>query len=213
MTVDVASVGPNATLKQVAELLVERGISGVPVVAADHRVLGVVSESDIIVKAVSRPAVGDLLARLAGRESADERRRDATTDYEAMTEPALTIGPDRPLSEAARVMLDAGVNRLPVVAGGRLAGIVTRADLVRAFIRPDGEIWEELRTDVGARRLALSPDDLEIEVRGGQVTIRGQAASSEAIDLLEAAAHRVAGVVSVDCSGVAASAWAEGDES
>ncbi len=213
MTVDVAYVGPNATLKQVAELLVERSISGVPVVDAEHRVIGVVSESDIIVKGVTRPVMGDLFARLSGRETADERRRNATTAYEAMTEPALTIEPDRPISDAARVMLDAGVNRLPVVADGRLAGIVTRADLVRAFVRPDGEIWEELRTDLAARRLSLSPDDLEIDVRGGQETIRGEAASAEAIALLETAVRHVPGVVSVDCSQVAASEWAEGDES
>ena len=213
MTADVVSVGPNASLKEVAELLVDRGISGVPVVDEDQRVLGVLSESDIIVKEVTRTHAGDLLAQLAGREGVDERRRDATTAYEAMTEPPLTIEPHRPVGDAARVMLDAGVNRLPVVAGGRLEGIVTRADLVRAFVRPDRDIWEELRADVAARRLALSLDDLDIQVRGGEVTIRGAAASPEAIGLLESAARHVPGVVSVDCSRVTSSAWADGDES
>lgn len=204
MSTDVAYVGPEASLKQVAELMVERRISGVPVVDAEHRVLGVVSEADIVVKSVTRPAAGDLVARLSGRETADERRLNATTAYEAMTEPALTIAPDRPLSEAARVMLDAGVNRLPVVTGARLAGIVTRGDLVRAFVRPDGDIWEELRAEVAARRLAASPDALEIDVRAGRVTMRGPVAAPEAVPALEALARRVPGVVSVDSSGVAA---------
>jgi len=213
MTVDVASVGPDATLKQVAELLVDRRISGVPVVDADHHVIGVVSEADIIVKGVTRAPVGDLLALLSGRETVDERRLDATTAYEAMTEPAVTIEPDRPISDAARVMLDAGVNRLPVVADGRLAGIVTRADLVCAFVRADAEISGELHAELASRRLSLSPDALEIDVRGGQVTIRGEAAGPEAISSLESVARHVPGVVSVDCSQVTASAWAEDDES
>lgn len=209
MTREVASVGADATLKQVAELLVERGVAGVPVVDADDRVLGVVSESDIVVKGVTRSHAGELLAQLSGRETADERRLNAVTAYEAMTEPAITIDRYSPLSEAARIMLDAGVNRLPVLDGGRLAGIVSRADLVRAFVRPDGEIWEELRAEVAARRLARSVDDLDIDVRGGQVTIRGQVTSPETVQLLEVTARHVPGVVSVDCSQVTRSVSAQ----
>ena len=214
MTVNVASVGPNASLKQVAELLVERGVSGVPVVDADRRVLGVVSEADIIVKAVTRPAAGNILAQLSGREDADERRLNATTAYEAMTEPAVTIEADRPLSEAARVMVDAGVNRLPVVVDDCLAGIVSRADLVRAFIRPDRDIQEELLTLVAAGDLPVSPAGLDLAVEGGRVTVRGSVESAATAARLEASIRHVPGVVSVDCSGLSwpARANAEGAE-
>ena len=202
MTVNVASVGPDASLKQVAELLVERGVSGVPVVDADRRVLGVVSEADIIVKAVTRPVAGNILAQLSGRGDADERRLNATTAYEAMTEPALTIEADRPISEAARIMVDAGVNRLPVVVDDCLAGIVSRADLVRAFIRPDGDIQEELLVLVAAGDLPVSPAGLDLAVEGGQVTVRGSVDSAATATRLEASIRHVPGVASVDCSGL-----------
>jgi CBS domain-containing protein len=202
MTANVASVGPDASLKQVAELLVERGVSGVPVVDADRRVLGVVSEADIIVKAVTRPAAGNILAQLSGREDADERRLNATTAYEAMSEPAVTIEADRPISEAARVMVDAGVNRLPVVVDDCLAGIVSRADLVRAFIRPDVDIQEELLVLVAAGDLQVSPAALDLAVDGGQVTVTGRVDSAATAARLEASIRHVPGVVSVDCSGL-----------
>lgn len=207
MTENVASVGPDASLKQVAELMVERGVSGVPVVDPDHCILGIVSEADIVVKAVTRPAGGVILALLSGREVADERRLNATTAYGAMTEPAVTIAPDRPLAEAARVLMDARVNRLPVVVDGRLVGILTRGDLVRAFIRPDGDIWEELHLELAGGHLAGVSGDLEIDVTGGKVTLRGQVETAAAAHLLETAVRRVPGVVSVDCSQLA---WANG---
>jgi CBS domain-containing protein len=209
MTVNVASVGPDASLKQVAELLVERGVSGVPVVDADRRVLGVVSEADIIVKAVTRPAAGNILAQLSGREDADERRLNATTAYEAMSEPAVTIEADRPISEAARVMVDAGVNRLPVVVDDCLAGIVSRADLVRAFIRPDADIQEELLVLVAAGGLQVSPAALDLAVDGGQVAVTGRVDSAATAARLEASVRHVPGVVSVDCSGLT---WPKGAE-
>jgi CBS domain-containing protein len=202
MTVNVASVGPDASLKQVAELLVERGISGVPVVDADRRVLGVVSEADIIVKAVTRPAAGNILAQLSGREDADERRLNATTAYEAMTEPALTIEADRPLSEAARVMIDAGVNRLPVVVDECLIGIVSRADLVTAFVRPDEDIQEELLVLVAAGGMPVSPADVHLAVDGGRVAVTGSVDSPATAARLEASIRHVPGVVSVDRSGL-----------
>jgi CBS domain-containing protein len=202
MTTNVAAVGPEATLKQVAELMVDRGVSGVPVVDADHRILGIVSEADIVVKAVTRPAGGVILALLSGREIADERRLNATTAYEAMTEPAVTIAADRTLAEAARVLMDARVNRLPVAVNGRLVGILTRGDLVRAFIRPDGDIWEDLHAELGAGHLAGVGEDIEVSVHGGQVSLRGKVETAGAAHLLEAAVRRVPGVVAVDSSGL-----------
>lgn len=201
MTVNVAAVGPRATLRQVAECMVERGISGVPVVDASRHVLGVVSESDIIVKAAHRTYPQELLARLFGHPGIDERRLNARTAEEAMTVPAITIGADRPLAEAARLMVESNVKRLPVEADGVLVGILARGDLVRAFIRSDSDIADEvagaLRTEVG-----LGPDALAVEVAAGEVSVRGSLESKVSARAVEEVIRRVPGVVSVDCAGL-----------
>jgi CBS domain-containing protein len=202
MTANVAAVGGDATLKQVAELMVDRGVSGIPVVDAEHGVLGVVSEADLVMKAASPPERAGIFWRLFAPEGLDMRRLQATTAAEAMSAPAVTVDPDQSVAEAARLMVDAGVKRLPVIEGGRLAGIVSRADIVRTFTRSDGEIWEELRNDVLARRLWIAPDTLDLEVTGGRVRIAGRVSTRSEADLVDAFAWRIPGVVSVDCSGL-----------
>ena len=200
MTVNVAAVGQEATLKQVAEVMVERGFSGVPVINSERRVLGVVSEADIIVKAASRPESAGILGRLFVPKAVDERHLAATTAGEAMTAPAVTIDADQSVAEAARVMVERQVNRLPVLVDGNLAGIVSRADIVRAFTRSDREIWEELRNDILPRKLWISPEELDVTVTGGRVKVAGRVTTRTDADLIKAFAWRVPGVVSVDCS-------------
>jgi CBS domain-containing protein len=200
MTRNVATVGPDATLKEVARLMVKRGVSGVPVVNSEGWVLGVVSEADLIVKAASRPESAGVIGTLLAPEAVDERHLAATTAGEAMTAPAVTIDIDRSISEAARRMVEHQVNRLPVLNDGSLVGIVSRGDLVRAFTRSDEEILEELRNDVLPNKLWISPEDVDITVVGGQVTVGGRVSTRTDADLIEAFAWRLAGVVSVDCS-------------
>jgi len=199
MTAKPATVGQTASLKQVAELMVERGISGLPVVNADGRVLGVVSEADIILKAASRPESAGVLGRFFVPKSVDERHLAATTAGEAMTAPAVTIEADRSVADAARLMVEQQVNRLPVLAGGKLAGIVSRGDIVRAFTRSDGDIWEELNDDI-RRKLWIAPDELDIAVTGGRVEVAGRVTTRTEAELIEAFCWRVPGVVSVDCT-------------
>jgi len=200
MTVNVAAVGQEATLKQVAELMSDRGVSGVPVVGADARVLGVVSEADIIVKAASHPERAGVFWRLFAPEGLDKRRLVATTAGEAMTTPSVTIDADQSVAEAARVMVDSNVKRLPVLVDGKLTGIVSRADIVRAFTRSDSEIWEELRNDILPRQLWMSPEELDVDVTGGRITVGGRVRTRTEAELIEAFAWRIPGVVSVDCS-------------
>jgi CBS domain-containing protein len=146
MTQDVATVGPDTGLRDVAALLVQKRISGVPVVDGG-RVLGVVSERDILFK--ERPSDG--LSRSVLAWLMDEGdlmlKIDARTASAAMTSPAVVIAPARSVADAAALMLDEGVSRLPVVDKGELVGIVTRHDLVRAFARTDEEIWLEIESD------------------------------------------------------------------
>jgi CBS domain-containing protein len=115
-----------------------------------------------------------------------------------MTAPALTIAPERPVAEAAGVMVDEGVNRLPVVdSDGKLLGIVTRADLVRAFVRTDDELAEEIRDGVLLRALWIPPGDVDVAVDEGVVTLRGEVENRPTAELLPDFVRRVPGVVAV----------------
>jgi CBS domain-containing protein len=194
----VVSVPPEATLKQVAELLVEHHISGVPVVDADRRVLGVVSEADIVASETAGTGRSGVLARaqaLAGKRSGVATPRTAG---EAMTSPAVTIRSDRTIMEAAHVIADRGVNRLPVVdEDGRLVGMVTRADVVRAFVRPDEEIARDLREGVVQRLVGPGAGSVDVTVTDGEVALTGEVDTATTARLVEYLAARAPGVVAL----------------
>jgi CBS domain-containing protein len=198
MTKAVATVGTGTSLKEVASILAEHRISGLPVVDDAGRVLGVVSEGDIIRKEAIAPSPrGGLLAWLDGERDEIRAKLAARTAGEAMTAPALTIEADRSVAEAASLMVEEGVNRLPVVDGGMLVGIVTRADLVRAFLRSDDEIEREILEDVGLGTFAIAPENLHVVVANGEVTLGGEVETPDVAELLAAFVERVPGVVSV----------------
>jgi CBS domain-containing protein len=193
---DVVSVSAEATLKDVARLMVEHHISGVPVVDAEGRVLGVVSEADIVRSETAGTGRAGVLARaraLAGHRAGVSM---PSTAGEAMTSPAVTIRSDRSIMQAAHEIADRGVNRLPVVdEDERLVGIVTRADVVRAFVRPDAEIARELREAVVGRLVAPDAGAIEVAVTDGVVLLTGDVASSTTARLVEYLASRAPGVV------------------
>jgi len=197
MTKDVVTVSTRTPLKDVARLLIARGISGLPVVDEDGSVLGVVSEADILAKERSRANERSLLDHLLEADGIDNKH-DARDAADAMTSPAVLIRPDRPVAEAAALMLDRSVNRLPVVdKHARLVGIVTRADLVRAFVRDDEAIEREIRGDVILRTLWNSPDRFHVDVEAGEVTIEGEVSDAESAELLTRFVERVPGVVGI----------------
>jgi CBS domain-containing protein len=195
MTTDVATVRPETTLKQVAELLAARGISGVPVVDENRHVVGVVSEADILAKE-RWPRRPSRLERLLRRDALDAKTT-ARTAGEAMTSPAVTIGAERRVDAAASLMLDRGINRLPVVdREGLLVGIVTRADLVRAFAGSDEQVAREIREDVMLQQLWLDPNAVELIVKDGDVTLSGPFEDENERELVVRRIRLVPGVVS-----------------
>jgi len=198
MTKDVRTVEPDTPLKEVALALSQLGVSGVPVVE-DGKVVGVVSEADILVKERgSNPGLPGLVGLLFDETAEIGRKLHARTAREAMSSPAVTIGPNRPVAEAAGVMIDRLVNRLPVVDdAGALLGIVTRADLVRAFARSDEEIAGEIREDVVLRTLWIEPEAVNVHVEAGEVVLSGHVESESDADLVTEMTRKVPGVVSV----------------
>jgi CBS domain-containing protein len=190
---DVVTATPETSLKAVAALLVEKRISGLPVVLPDGSVAGVVSEADILRKEQALPLkVSGVLGRLLDAAYGDEKRFEARTAGEAMTTPAITVGPHADVTEAARLMVEKHVNRLPVVEGAALVGIVTRADLVRAFQRSDDAIEEEIRHDVLLKTLWIAPGTVDVAVEDGVVTLSG-----DVDETILSCVRRVPGVVSV----------------
>ena len=199
MTTPALSIGPEASLKDVAAIFVERKISGLPVCDVENHVLGVISEGDILYKEHDPKTGrrGGALAWLANGTTAAVIKSKAETVRQAMTSPPITVAPWSSVSEAARLMTERGINRLPVVKGDELVGIVTRSDLVRAFTRSDQEIERELRDEVLEHTMWLERDTVEIEVNRGAVKLAGMLPTRSDAGLLERMVARIPGVVSV----------------
>jgi len=196
MTSRVVSVPESAGYKDIVTLLRRNRVSAVPVVDQAGRVTGVVSEADLLIKQTA-PALPAGAVRMAWRLR-ERSKASAVTAAELMTSPAVTVTPDADVARAARLMRDRRVKRLPVVdADGRLAGIVSRMDVLSVYERPDAQIRGEVTTGVIAGRFLLDPLDFEVAVRSGIVTITGQAESRAVALSLLGAVRNVEGVVAV----------------
>lgn len=199
MTSPVVSVDADMPLKEVAILLVENKISGVPVVDADGAVLGIVSEADFLVKEQGAEAIRHRpLARFFG-ESRGSREQlakvAAVTAGDAMTAPAITIDSHRRISEAAALMTARRMNRLPVVDDGRLVGIVTRADLVRAYVRSDEELAGTIRDEVLLRILWLDPASFTVDVTDGVASVSGHVPRRSTAEMIAHLVAMIPGIV------------------
>lgn len=194
MTTRVVAVRENADFKEMVAVMRSRRVSAFPVLDAADRVIGVVSEADLLLKeAAPEHPLG--LARLAWRLT--ERSKAAgTTAAEVMTRPAVTIRENAPAAAAARLMQSRRVKRLPVVDDhGRLRGIVSRADVLSIFERPDREIWEDVVKRIITGELGLDPELFVVTVTSGVVTVTGSVdRHADALSLLGAIRH-VEGVV------------------
>jgi CBS domain-containing protein len=198
MTREVVTVGPEADLRDLAKILVENGISGLPVCGVRRELLGIVSEGDILVKEGGPRDDERFLGRLRKAEARTAQKARALKVRDAMTTPVVTISPHASVAEAARRMSDLGIKRLPVVKDEQLVGIVSSTDLVRAFVRPDDEIRREIREDLLLRTLSLEvPEAVQVHVDRGAVRLSGQVETAADAALLEKLVARVPGVVSV----------------
>ncbi|MFI9025220.1 CBS domain-containing protein [Streptomyces sp. NPDC053560] len=200
MNRDVVTAEPAMVFKDIARLLAQHRISGAPVVDGDGKVLGVVSETDLMARQTvqddERPRRFPHLT-LDGARAVRAKSR-ATTVADLMTKPAITVGPRQSLVEAARVMARHHCNRLPVIdAEGRLMGIVTRGDLLGVFLRSDDDIRKEVVDEVLVRTLWLEPRTIDVSVHGGTVTLTGTLQRRSEIPLALRLTSRIDGVVEV----------------
>ena len=135
----------------------------------------------------------------SARHRSEREKAGGTTAATLMTGPAVTVGPETPVAAAARLMHDRDVKRLPVVDhGGALVGIVTRADLLKVFLRPDEEIRFEILDGVAGEVLGLPPGAVAVGVRDGVVRLAGQVPTRGTALALEKLTRAVDGVVEVE---------------
>jgi CBS domain-containing protein len=163
MSAPAVTVPPGARVKDVAALLVERGFNAVPVVGDRGELLGIVSEADLVELGAHR------VPRAHLRPPESRERPVPRTAGEVMTTTVVTLPADTDAAVAARRMLDLGIKTIPVVTGGRIVGIVTRRDLLRALARGDREVGADLDHALAAIGIA---DDVCADVTGGVVTLR-----------------------------------------
>ncbi|MFF5587448.1 CBS domain-containing protein [Streptomyces hygroscopicus] len=196
MTRTVVAVGRDAPFKELVQTLGQWRVSAMPVLEGEGRVIGVVSEADLLPKEEYRDVDPDRFEQL--RRLPDLAKAGAVTAEELMSSPAVTVHPDATLAEAARIMAIRGVKRLPVVdAESKLQGIVSRGDLLKVFLRPDQDIEEEVRRTVVSYLFPGS--NVHVQVREGVVTLGGQLRDTALIPVAARLVRAVEGVVDVEC--------------
>ncbi|MEU2868626.1 CBS domain-containing protein [Streptomyces olivoreticuli] len=197
MTRKVIHVGPEAPFKEIVKELAENDVTAVPVVDGEDRVMGVVSEGDLIAKSAGQT---DPFGRIPvpSLEAWERARAEGTRAEELMSAPAVCARPGWNVVEAARLMAVQNVKRLPVVdEADRLVGIVSRGDLLRIFLRDDRAIREEIVHDLLEHTLGLAPSAVSVGVSEGQVTLTGSVAPRSLIPVMVRLCRAVDGVVSV----------------
>ncbi|MFF9132971.1 CBS domain-containing protein [Streptomyces sp. NPDC014776] len=197
MTRGVVRAERETPFKAVVQLLADHDVTALPVVDGLGHPVGVVSEADVLRTVAARPdPAGQPLVppRFNGSRPGDGR----LTAGDLMSEPAVCARPEWTVVEAARVMDSEGVKRLPVVdETDLLVGIVSRADLLRVFLRRDEALHDEIVGDVLGTTLGLAPTDVAVDVREGRVSLKGHVENGELVPVVERLCLGVDGVVSV----------------
>jgi CBS-domain-containing membrane protein len=198
MTDNVVSVTAEAPYKTIVETLAQHGVSAVPVVDDGGKVLGIVSEADLLHKMEFtglEPHV-HVLERKQRRVALAKASGDIARDV--MTSPAVTVSSSASLSAVARMMDHERVKRLAVVdEHGHLVGIVSRRDLLRVYLRDDAAIWDEIREEILRRTLWIDPETITVAVDRGVVTLAGTADRRSTTQIAARLCESVGGVVEV----------------
>ena len=195
MSTHVIAVRQSAPYKEMAAMLHDQRVSAFPVVDAGNKVIGVVSEADLLTKEALE---GTVPRTLLSRQERVRRQVNALTAVDLMTKPAVTVGPGEPVAHAARLMFDQRVKRLPVVSDyGTLIGIVTRTDVLSVYSRPDAAIQRQVTQDLILGTFLCDPYEFTVTVKDGIVTIEGAPETSLAGNHMIAAIRHMEGVVAV----------------
>ncbi|GGN79767.1 hypothetical protein GCM10011579_064590 [Streptomyces albiflavescens] len=196
MTHTVAAVGRRASFKEIVGMMQDWKVSALPVLEGEGRVVGVVSEADLLPTEELRDDPSKAYTRL--RRPSDLAKAGALTAGDLMSSPAITVQAHATLAEAARIMARAGVKRLPVVDDlGLLEGVVSRADLLKVFLRADEDIAEEVRSEIVSCLFPPPSSAIQVEVDDGVVTLIGRVRDTSLVPVAARLVRAVEGVVDV----------------
>lgn len=185
MTTDVITVTADTSIKDAARLMFRNRVSGLPVCDESSCLVGIITEADFLRLEVARQEADTI--------------EPVETVGEVMNIGVVTVPPETPIADAARVMVVNDVNRLPVVdEQSRILGIISRLDVVAVFTRPDDIIEDEIREDVIRRVLFVDPDSVGVAVSNGVVTFSGEIGTRTEARLLEELVRRLDSVVRVE---------------
>jgi CBS-domain-containing membrane protein len=195
MTTRVIWVSKDATFREMAVALHEHRVSAFPVVDDDHKVIGVVSEADLLTK----EALGDEPGVLTGiLHRRDQVKARGVTAGDLMTAAVVAVRPQDTVEHAAKLMYDRRVKRLPVTdADGHLAGIISRADVLSVFDRTDAQIRNEITEEVLLGGFLADPLVFNVTVKDGIVTLGGRPETNETGHEIVRQIRHVQGVVAV----------------
>ncbi|MFE5806083.1 CBS domain-containing protein [Streptomyces sp. NPDC056491] len=198
MTKTVVTVTAAAEFKEIATAMERWKVTAVPVIEGEGHVVGVVSEADLLTKEEFHAQGPSLIEQM--RRLGDTAKAGSVRAEQLMTSPAVTVRPDATLPQAARLMADRHIKRLPVVdADGTLLGIVSRADLLKVFLRSDDDLAAEVRREVVERLFPLSHRDIKVDVTHGIVALTGRTRDPHLVPVATRLARAVEGVVGVHC--------------
>jgi signal-transduction protein with cAMP-binding, CBS, and nucleotidyltransferase domain len=181
MTTDVVAVAKTTSIRDAARLMFRYRVSGLPVVDVEDHVLGIITEGDFLQMEIERVETGSIPDQVG----------------DVMSTGVKTIPPDMDVIGAARFMQAQNVKRLIVAEDEKMVGIISRADFVAAFTRPDDLIEDEIREDLIRRVLFVDPETVEVGVANGVVTLMGSIGTRTEARLMEELARRLDGVVEV----------------
>jgi CBS domain-containing protein len=201
MSSPVVTVDPDAPFKELVRLLVEHDVSGLPVIDSFGRLVGVVTEADLVSKEAYGGRRRHLLGVLSELLSGDSRwthKAEGLTAGHLMTRQPFVAEADEEVGQIARRMLERGVKRLPVMEAGRLVGIITRQDLLRLFDRPDGSIAADIRARLASPLYTPEDQAVIFRVDQGVVTLEGSVHYKGDRAVVEGMVRAVPGVVAVE---------------
>jgi CBS domain-containing protein len=195
MTTRVIWVKKDATFREMAVALREHRVSAFPVVDDDRKVIGVVSEADMLTKEALIDEPGMISGILHHRDQAKAR---GITAGDLMTTAVVAVRPEDTVEHAAKLMYDRRVKRLPVTdENGRLVGIISRADVLSVFDRTDHDIYQEITNEVILGGFLANPSAFQVTVKDGIVTLAGRPETNEAGHDVVRLVRHVQGVVAV----------------
>jgi len=199
MTTRVIWVRKDATFREMAVALREQRVSAFPVLDEGGKVVGVVSEADLLTKEALDSEPEGMPGMITGmlRRKEQEKARGVTAG-DLMTSPPVIVHPEDTVEHAARLMYSRKVKRLPVVdAIGHLIGIISRADVLAVFDRSDKEIRAEITSEVMRDEFGIGPKGFKVTVKDGVVTLEGTPGSPVLGHEIVRRIRHVQGVVAV----------------